>query len=403
MWAMLAALFFLQAPDYSSEGLKALESRNYAAAAEAFQKAIAADPADFSTHFNLALAYSFLNRDVDGVAEYRKTLELKPELYEAELNLGILLLRQKDAAGAVPVLTQAAGQRPKEYRPRYYLAEAQLQTGDLPGAEGSYRQALELDGKAPAAELGLARALARQQKVSEAAPHYRQAATLDVKYREWLLELAEFYEKQKEPAEALAIYKEFPESAAVQAHVGELMLENKQFADAIPRLEQAYAKEPSEANRVALAMAYLFAGQLPKALPLMEQAAAAEPGNFEVRMMYARALRDSRRFPEAAAQFAEAVKLKPNDAPAWRDLADMLYMAGDYERALAGFEKARQLGEDSPGNCFLRAIILDKLHQLKPALETYQRFLSMSQGKNPDQEFQARQRSKVIRAELEKK
>src|SRR5579862_6933772 len=114
MWAMLAALFFLQAPDYDSEGLKALDARNYAAAAEAFQKAIAADPQDFSAHFNLAFAYSQLHRDAEGVSEYRKTLELKPELYEAELNLGILLLRQKDAAAATPPLSQAAGQRPKE-------------------------------------------------------------------------------------------------------------------------------------------------------------------------------------------------------------------------------------------------------------------------------------------------
>jgi len=39
---------------------------------------------------------------------------------------------------------------------------------------------------------------------------------------------------------------------------------------------------------------------------------------------------------------------------------------------------------------------------LKPALEAYQRFLSMSQGKNPDQEFQARQRVRIIQRELER-
>jgi hypothetical protein len=40
---------------------------------------------------------------------------------------------------------------------------------------------------------------------------------------------------------------------------------------------------------------------------------------------------------------------------------------------------------------------------LKPALDAYTRFLSMSQGKHPDQEFQARQRARIIRLELEKK
>jgi tetratricopeptide (TPR) repeat protein len=239
--------------------------------------------------------------------------------------------------------------------------------------------------------------------VDDAAPHYRQAADLDNRNREWLLELADLYEKDKRLDEALAIYREFPENAVAQAHLGELELNHKQYAEAIPPLEAAFAREPSQANRVGLAMAYLFANQLPKALPLIEQAVAAEPSNFEVRMMYARALRDSRQYPAAGAQFAAAVKMKPADAPAWSDLADILYLTGHFEDSLAAFEKARDMGEDTAGNCFLRAIILDKLRQLKPALEAYQRFLSMSQGKNPDQEFQARQRSRIIRNELEKR
>src|SRR5215470_3775126 len=103
MWVLSAALLFFQAasapsgppaadlPGLTAEGLKALDARNYTAAAQAFEKAVAADPKDYSAHFNLALAYSFLNRDAAAAAEYRKTLDLRPGLYEAELNLGIIL------------------------------------------------------------------------------------------------------------------------------------------------------------------------------------------------------------------------------------------------------------------------------------------------------------------------
>lgn len=399
MWGLLA-LFLLQAPDHSAAGMKALDAGNYAAAVTEFQQAIASDPKDYGAHFNLALAYSFLHRDEEGIAEYRKTLELKPHLYEAELNGGILLLRDKDAASAEPLLEDASAQKPNEFRPRYYLAEAQFALNRWADAQANYILALTADPKSASAELGLGRALARQGKLDEAAPHYRKAAALDAKDREWLLELADFYEKNQRPQDALPIYQEFPENAAVQAHLGELMLNGKQYEEAIPRLEAAYTKDPTQANRVALAMAYLFGKQLPKALPLMQQAAQAQPADFQIRMMYARALRDSKQYPAAAAQFAEAVKLKPGDAPAWRDLGDMLYLTADYANALTAFEKARNLGEDTPGNCFLRAIILDKLHQLKPALEAYEKFLEMSQGKNPDQEFQARHRAITIRNEL---
>lgn len=403
MVAELALFLFLQAPDYTAEGMKALDDHRYDAAVQSFQKAIEADAKDYGAHFNLALAYSMLRRDSDGVAEYRKTLELKPGLFEAELNGGILLLRQKDPGEALPLLEDAVRQKPAEYRPRYYLAESQLQTGDAAKAEENYRAALAANPKSAAAELGLGRALSRQDHLADAAPHFRQAAALDASYHDALLELADLYEKNKQVDDALALYREFPENVAVQEHVGQLMLERKQYADAIPGLEQAYRKDPTQANRVALALAYLFHQERDKALPLLKDAAAAEPANYDVRMAYGRALRDGRQFPGAAAEFHDAVKLKPADPAPWRDYADMAYMAGDLPAALAAFEKARDLGEDTAGNCFFRAIILDKLKQLKPALEAYQRFLTMSQGKNPDQEWQARQRVKLLEREVEKR
>ena len=91
---LLFALLLLQT-DYSAEGMKALQANNLDAAAEAFQKAIAADPSDYGAHFNLALTYSLAKQDAKAIPEYRKTLELKPGLYQAELNLGILLMRDR--------------------------------------------------------------------------------------------------------------------------------------------------------------------------------------------------------------------------------------------------------------------------------------------------------------------
>jgi len=403
MWAIAAVLFFLQAADYSSEGMKALEAGKYDAAEQAFQKAIAADPKDFTAHFNLALAYGFEHKDADGIAEYKKTLELRPKLYEAELNGGILLLRQKNPAEALPLFQDAVAQKPKEYRPRYYLAECRLQTGDAVTAEQDYRAALELNPKSAAAELGQAHALVRLEKLPDAAPHFRQAAQLDPSYRDSLLELADLYEKNKQPEEALAIFREFPDNPAVQEHIGSLLLAGNKYADAIPRLEAAYTKDPTPANRVALAMAYLFANQLDKALPLFEQAVAAEPSNFDLRMAYARALRDHKQYPAAANQFYAALKLKPDDKVVWRDLGLMLYLAKDYPHALDALDKARQLGEDTAGVAFVRAAMLDEMKMLKPALDSYRHFLELSQGKNENQEWQARQRAKLLERELEKR
>jgi hypothetical protein len=66
------------------------------------------------------------------------------------------------------------------------------------------------------------------------------------------------------------------------------------------------------------------------------------------------------------------------------------------------------LGDNSAGNWFLTAIMLDGAHNSKPAvakqaLAAYQKFLSLSDGKSPNQEFQARQRAKILQRELEKR
>ena len=400
--AVALVLFLLQTPDYDAEGSKALEEGKYEAAADSFTKAIASDPQDYYAHFNLAMAYTYLHRDADAIAEYRKTLEVKPGLYEAELNGGILLLRQKNPADALPLIEGAAAQKPQEYGPRFYLAEAQLQSGMADKAVENYRLATELDPKSASAELGWGRALALQGKLDEAAPHFREAVRRDPKYRDTLLSLADLYEENKQIAEAIAIYREFPENAAVQEHTGKLLLQTQKLAEAVPQLEQAYQKSPTPANRKALASAYMQSQQLDKALPLLQQAVADEPANYDLRMGYAHALRDRKLYPAAALQFNEAAKLKPMEAKTWTELGGMLYMAGDHEHSLAALAQARQLGDDTAGNWFLNAIMLDAAHQLKPALAAYQRFLALSDGKSPNQEFQARQRARIIQRELDK-
>ena len=118
------ALFLAFQTNFSEQGLKALDDKQYPAAVDDFTKGIAADPKDYSLHFNLALAYSLMGKNAEAIPEYKKTLELKPDLYEAELNLGISLLRESRAAEAVPYFAAAVGQKATEYRPNYYLGAA---------------------------------------------------------------------------------------------------------------------------------------------------------------------------------------------------------------------------------------------------------------------------------------
>jgi tetratricopeptide (TPR) repeat protein len=369
-WIFVAAVFLaLQAPDPTAEGMKALEEQRWEAAAAAFQKAAEADPKDYAAHFHRALALGMLKRDGEAIAGYERVLELKPGLFQAEVNLGLLLLRQN---------------RPREAAPHLEAA-------------------VEANPKSAAAHFGLGRARALQGQLDEAAPELRRAAEMDVSYRDGLLELASLYEKAKRPQEAVAIYRQFPDLPAARERMGELLLEAGLVAEAIPELEQAVEKSPTTANRFALAAAYLRSNMPAKAAPLLEQAVAAEPGNFDLRLTYGRALRDLRQFGNAAREFLAAARLQPDSVEAWSELAGVLILTENYPQALAALDRVRALGGEKAAHLYFRAIVLDRTKQYKPALEAYQQFLAASQNRNPDEEFKARQRVRIIERELRRK
>jgi tetratricopeptide (TPR) repeat protein len=365
------ALFLLQA-DHYAEGMKALEARDYPAAIAAFEKAAAADEKDFASQFHLGLAHSLVKNDDKAILHYQKALELKPDLYEAKVNLSVLYLDTGKAAAAIPVLKSALETKSKEFRPNYYLAVAYLRAGQLDDAEAQLKVTRQLD-----------------------------PASADVKSS--YLELAAQYEKAKQLPKAVAIYQEFPDVPGARERVGELMLESGKTEDAIPQLDAAVKQSPTAANRFALATAYLRAKQTEKATQMMDQAVAADPNNAELRIAYGGLLRDQRNFQGAAQQFWAATKLKADSRDGWSGLATMLLSLENYPQAIAAFDKLESLGDPNPGLHFLRALAYDKTKNYKPALASYERFLEVAGGKFPDEEFKARQRIKVIKKELSRR
>lgn len=397
---MLATILTLALLAQSDAALKALEAGKYAEAADLLEKAIAADPKDLGSQFNLALARTFLNQDSAAIAAYRRTLELKPGLYEASLNLGMVLLRAKQPAEAVRPLKDAADAKPKEPRPRLYLAEALAASGADP--EGAYREVLTLDPKSAPAQLGLGRALAKQAKWEDSIAAYQSAAALEPQYKDTLGEIAQQLEAAGRKADALRLYLTL-DSPAAKERAAMLQLDSNDLPNAIASLEAAVKASPTPANRQALAGAYLRNKEPEKAGPLLEAALGQTPDNLELRLMYGRLHRDQRKFDAAAQQFYFVTKQDPKNVQAWRELSAMLISLKQDENALACFAKLKELGDDAPAHDFFRAIILDRNKQYQPALDAYRRFLARSENKFPDEEFKSRQRARIIEKELSKR
>ena len=395
--ALYFALFL--ALDLQDDGLKALDQQNFAQAEQIFSKLAAADPKDYSAFFNLALAEIGLKRNSLAAEHFKQVLTLKPGLYEAELNLGILQLQNHDAAQALALLRDAVKQKPNTARPQRYLADALMASGDNAEAAAAYRAALAADPKLAAAELGLGQSLLKQKQVTEALPHYKQAALLDPKLKSYQLEIASARAQSGDRDKAIEFLKDFPEDAGAREELGRIYLAANQPADAVAEFQAAAKLSPTSANQLALATALIRNKQEEAARPILEQALAANPQDYDLRMVVGRIHRDRREFVPAANQFLEATRLKPDSAEAWNEAAAVLVLAEQYPQALAALDRVHNLNADTAGEFYFRAIVLDKLRQVKPALASYRRFLEMSQGKNPDQEFIARQRSRILEKE----
>lgn len=396
--ALFAALLFQADP--VADGRKALEQERWADAATAFSKATAAQPNEYTNHFHLALALSMLQRDNEAIAEYEKVLQLQPSLMQAEQNLGILLMRNKRSADAVPHLRKALAEKPGDVKRQMNLAAALLESGQS-------QEALSLYEKAPPGtaevEFGLGRAYLKLNKPADAQTHLEKAASLDPGYSDGLLELAGWYEQNKNLPAAIAIYRRYPESPGVKERLGELLLETGQATDAIPQLEEAVRKDPTPANRYALATAYTLGKQYDKAEAQLSQALGAQPSDLQLRLSYARVLREQKKYPAAAGEFYKAAQLKPDSPQSWSDLAGVLILMNEDAKAIAALDRVRALGAETAAHYYFRALVFDRNKQYKEALAGYQRFLQLSNGKNADEEFKARQRVRVIEKELSKR
>ncbi len=389
-----------QAGGLSAAGLQALDRQDYRQAEEIFSKLAAADPKDYSALFNLALAESALKQDDQAARHYQQVLTLKPGLYEAELNLGILEVRGHHPAEAIPLLQDAAKQKPAQARPQRYLGEALLATGNNTAAADAFRAALAADPKQAVAELGLGQSLAHDGKLDEALAHYQKAVALDPNLKSYLLEIAGYFSKANRPQDAISLLTQFPNDPGACEELGRIYLTANQPADAVRAFQTAVAASPTSANRLALATAYLRNNQPDLAAPILEQELAAHPSDYDLHMAVGRIYRDRRNFAEAGRQFVAAAGLKPDSAEAWKEAATAFVLGEQYPEALAALDKIHSLNADTAGDYFYRAIVYDKLRQPKPALEIYRKFLALSGGKFPNQEFQARERSKLLEREL---
>lgn len=391
--------------DLLDEAQKDIDANNFEAAIPPLQKFIAEKPDVAFAHFNLGYAYTALKRSDEARTEYQRAIALDPKMAEAFLNLGILLLDRAEYAAAVAPLNKAVELLPAQSRPRSLLAIAQERSGDPEGAARSFEGVLHLDPNDFAANRYLAELDLRRGKPTEAEARFRHALEIHPDSPEILQGLARSLEVQNKP-EAAEVYRKYlavsPDDTGARARLIRSLVNAQEYDAALAELDRADAGKPPTLDSLRL-RADIQIGQkkFSDAAATLQKAIVLAPRDAQLIGGLGRVYMQVRDFPAAEKQLKAALQIEPNNLVFWKDLSSTYYLSGNCPATIATLDQIAKAEPPASGAWFIRALCYDKLHQFKPALEAYDKFLALEQGKTSDQVWQAQQRSKVLRHMLE--
>lgn len=196
------------------KGKAALQAKDFAAARDAFQAALAKSPQDPVALHYLGVALEGLGDSAGAEKQYRAALALKPDLADSAVNLSALLISANRFDEAVSLLQPLVARSPRDPMLHMNLAFALLQSKNPAGAVKEYKAALAA-GDNPVARLGLAEALiAADQKADANAVLQRMLSAS-------------------------------PDSVEVLATIADLFRQTESFADCVAAYDKAIAIKPA--------------------------------------------------------------------------------------------------------------------------------------------------------------
>lgn len=385
----------------------AIKKDDFTTAETLLKKALDKDLNNYQAWFDLGFVLNRLGRADESIAAYRKSVAAKPDVFESNLNLGLMLVRTNNPE-AEQFLRTATTLKPTDHaaegQARAWLALAHLLENKKPDeALAAYRKASELTPKDPEPHLSAGLLHERQKEFSDAETEYKQALAIDPQSSDpqtsdAAIGLTNLYMKSGRLGDAEPLLRrlaaERPNDAGIHLQLGRVLEAEAKKDDAIAELQTAQKLAPADAEaQRELADLYASAGKNDLAEAAYRILVAAQPKDPELHRGLGQALLRQKKFPEAQQEFLTAVRLKRDWPDVYVDLAFAASENKNYELTIRALNGRTLLNAEMPAACFfIRASAYDHLHDYKNAAVDYHHFLDSDQGKNPDQEWQATHR-----------
>ena len=394
-------------PPEITQAEAAIEKNDFTSAETLLKKALDTAPKNdqpwcYQAWFDLGFVLNRLNRADESIAAYRKSVAAKPEVFEPNLNLGLMLARNRNPE-AEQFLRAATSLKPtahvEEGQARAWLSLAHLvENRDPAQALQAYRKAADLTPTDPEPHLSAGLLDERQKDFPAAEAEYKKVLALDPHSTEAAIGLTNIFMKSNRLADAEPVLRrltaERPDDAGIHLQLARVLAAQGKKDDAVVELQAALKVSPNDADAQRdLADLLAGAGKNDQAEPLYRTLLAAHPTEAELHRSLGQALLRQKKFPDAQQEFLAAIRLKRDSPDAYVDLAFAANENKNYELTVRSLNGRYLLNKDMPVICFfLRATAYDHLGDKKQAAADYHLFLDAAKGKYPDQEWQATHR-----------
>jgi len=388
-------------PPEIAQAEDAIQKNDFTAAETLLKKAIDKDPNNYQAWFDLGFVLNRLGRTDESIAAYRKSVTAKPDVFESNLNLGLMLARANNPEAeqflrAATTLKPTA--HPEEGQARAWLALAHLLENKKPeDAFQAYTKASELTPKDPEPHLSAALLHERQKEFSAAEAEYKQVLMLDPHTMEAAIGLTNLYMKSGRLGEAEPLLRrlaaERPDDAGIHLQLGRVLAAQGKKEDAITEIQTSLKLAPADSDAQRdLADLLVQSKKLPDAEQVYRDLIKAHPNDAELHQLLGEVLLKERKYPDAQQEFLATVKIKPDFGDAYGSLAIAANENQNYALTIKALEVRAKLLPETPASYFLRASALDHLRDYKQAAQYYHLFLDAANGKYPDDEWKARHR-----------
>jgi len=341
----MAALMNLAQLDVLQKDPQAAERR--------FQNVLKEEPANTEAMIGMASVAGAQGRDADYKTWVDKAVAADPKAVRPRVLLANYYLHNKDVQAALLIARQAQSLDPNNAQVLDALGTAQMGAGDFEGASRSYRQLTSVLPGDAEAHYKLATAQYAQQDARAAKTSLYRSLQLKPDLLAAEIMLASIELKAGRYVESMQVakdvQKQYPSSSVGMTLEGDVLMEQRQYAEARRAYEKAFATRKSGTVAVKLHQALAASGKNKDAEAVVIDWLKAEPGDLGTRRYLAMEYVKLGQRQQAVEQYERIVKAEPGNAVVASELAALYQHSGD-RRALPLAEQAYKL---APQNAFV--------------------------------------------------